>query len=155
VAISLGLGSALALWWFDMPLAVVAQRIVNSLDSTTLLAVPMFIFAAALFNVTGLTTQLFDFIRMLIGRIRGGLGYVAVLTHLVFSGVSPDRKLMEIAELPKNKHPFFVGTQFHPELLARPLDPHPLFTAFIEAAKEKGAVAKKGMSGSGKSSAKL
>jgi tripartite ATP-independent transporter DctM subunit len=88
VAISLGLGSALAIWWFDMPLAVIAQRIVNALDSTTLLAVPMFIFAAALFNVTGLTAQLFDFIRMVIGRIRGGLGYVTVLTHLVFSGVS-------------------------------------------------------------------
>ena len=88
VAIALGLGSAAALWWFDMPLAVISQRIVNSLDSTTLLAVPMFIFAAALFNVTGLTTQLFDFIRMVIGRIRGGLGYVTVLTHLVFSGVS-------------------------------------------------------------------
>jgi tripartite ATP-independent transporter DctM subunit len=88
VAVSLGLGSALAVWWFDMPLAVIAQRTVNALDSTTLLAVPMFIFAAALFNVTGLTAQLFDFIRMLIGRIRGGLGYVTVLTHLVFSGVS-------------------------------------------------------------------
>ncbi|MBL8347879.1 MAG: TRAP transporter large permease [Rubrivivax sp.] len=88
VAIALGLGSAAALWWFDMRLAVIAQRIVNSLDSTTLLAVPMFIFAAALFNATGLTAQLFDFIRMVIGRIRGGLGYVTVLTHLVFSGVS-------------------------------------------------------------------
>lgn len=88
VAVSLGLGSALAIWWSGMPLAVIAQRIVNSLDSTTLLAVPMFIFAAALFNVTGLTGQLFDFIRMVIGRIRGGLGYVTVLTHLVFSGVS-------------------------------------------------------------------
>lgn len=88
VAIALGLGSALAIWWFEMPLAVIAQRIVNSLDSTSLLAVPMFIFAAALFNSTGLTAQLFDFIRMVIGRIRGGLGYVTVLTHLVFSGVS-------------------------------------------------------------------
>ncbi len=88
VAVALGLGSALALWLFDMPVAVIAQRIVNSLDSTTLLAVPMFIFAAALFNAAGLTSQLFDFIRMVIGRIRGGLGYVTVLTHLVFSGVS-------------------------------------------------------------------
>jgi len=51
----------------------------------------------------------------------------------VFSGRSPDGRLMEIAELPKNKHPFFLGTQFHPEFLARPLDPHPLFTAFIKA----------------------
>ena len=52
---------------------------------------------------------------------------------LVFSGVSPDEQLMEIAELPKHTHPFFLGTQFHPEFLARPLAPHPLFTAFIRA----------------------
>jgi len=56
---------------------------------------------------------------------------------LVFSGKSPDGKLMEIAELPKVKHPFFLGTQFHPEFLARPLRPHPLFTAFMKAAKNK------------------
>jgi CTP synthase len=52
---------------------------------------------------------------------------------LVFSGKSPDGMLMEIAELPKSKHPFFLGTQFHPEFLAHPLSPHPLFTAFIKA----------------------
>ena len=52
---------------------------------------------------------------------------------LVFSGVSPDGKLMEIAELPKNVHPFFLGTQFHPEFLSRPLSPHPLFSSFIKA----------------------
>jgi CTP synthase len=43
---------------------------------------------------------------------------------------------MEIAELPKEAHPFFLGTQAHPELKARPLAPHPLFTAFIQAASE-------------------
>ncbi len=52
---------------------------------------------------------------------------------LVFSGRSPDSVLMEIAELPKKSHPFFLGTQFHPEFLSRPLAPHPLFTAFIKA----------------------
>jgi CTP synthase len=62
--------------------------------------------------------------------------YVAKLTEagLRFSGVSPDHTLCEIAELPKDVHPFFLGTQFHPELKARPLAPHPLFTAFIKAA---------------------
>ncbi len=54
---------------------------------------------------------------------------------LVFSGVSPDGVLMEIAELPKQQHPFMLGTQFHPEFLSRPLSPHPLFTAFIKAAR--------------------
>ena len=57
---------------------------------------------------------------------------------LVFSGVSPDNKLMEIAELNKKEHPFMLGTQFHPELQARPLDPSPVFTAFVKAVlKEK------------------
>ncbi len=52
---------------------------------------------------------------------------------LVFSGKSPDGTLMEIAELPKDIHPFFVGTQAHPEFKSRPLAPHPLFKAFAEA----------------------
>jgi len=56
---------------------------------------------------------------------------------LVFSGKSPDGRLMEIAELPKKEHPFFLGTQFHPEFLARPLSPHPLFTAFVKVAKSR------------------
>lgn len=55
---------------------------------------------------------------------------------VTFSGKSPDGRLMEIMELPTDIHPFFVGVQFHPELQARPLDPHPLFTAFIKAAYE-------------------
>jgi CTP synthase len=54
---------------------------------------------------------------------------------LVFSGISPNGALCEIAELPTTKHPFFVGSQFHPELQARPLHPHPLFSAFVRAAK--------------------
>ncbi len=56
---------------------------------------------------------------------------------LVFSGTSPNGVLMEIAELPKTVHPFFLGTQFHPEFQARPLHPHKLFNVFIEAAKER------------------
>jgi len=52
---------------------------------------------------------------------------------LIFSGTSPDGRLMEIAELPLAKHPFFLGTQFHPELKSRPLNPHPLFVAFMKA----------------------
>lgn len=53
---------------------------------------------------------------------------------LIFSGTSPDRSLMEIAELPKSAHPFMLATQFHPEFTARPLMPHPLFTEFLKAA---------------------
>jgi len=53
---------------------------------------------------------------------------------MIFSGQSPDKRLMEILELPTSQHPFFVGTQFHPEFKARPLHPHPLFSEFIKAA---------------------
>ena len=53
---------------------------------------------------------------------------------LVFSGTSPDGRLVEIAELPKEVHPFFVGTQAHPEFRSRPTRAHPLFRAFVGAA---------------------
>lgn len=53
---------------------------------------------------------------------------------LVVSGTSPNEKLVEIIELPD--HPFFVGTQFHPEFKSRPLKPHPLFISFLEACKK-------------------
>jgi len=56
---------------------------------------------------------------------------------LVYSGLSPDGKLVEIAELAD--HPFMLGTQFHPEFLSRPNRPHPLFRAFIAAVTERQA----------------
>jgi CTP synthase len=51
---------------------------------------------------------------------------------LRFSGMSPDKKLPEIIEIPG--HPWFIGVQFHPELKSRPFDPHPLFSSFVGAA---------------------
>jgi len=56
---------------------------------------------------------------------------------LVFSATSPNRRLMEIAELPRSKHPFFLGTQFHPEFKSWPLKAHPLFVSFLKAAAKK------------------
>jgi len=53
---------------------------------------------------------------------------------LVFSGTSPDGRLVEFVELPTKVHPFFVATQAHPELKSRPTKPHPLFAAFVKAA---------------------
>jgi CTP synthase len=51
---------------------------------------------------------------------------------MIFSGLNAERNLVEIIEL--EKHPFFVGTQFHPELKSRPLKPHPLYKEFIKTA---------------------
>ncbi len=53
---------------------------------------------------------------------------------LAISGTSPDGHLVEFVELPQRTHPFFVGTQAHPELASRPTRPHPLFVAFVAAA---------------------
>jgi len=55
---------------------------------------------------------------------------------LVFSGVSPDGKFVEIIELPRDVHPYFVGCQFHPEYKSKPLNAHPLFVSFVKAAWE-------------------
>lgn len=54
---------------------------------------------------------------------------------LRYSGLSPDGRLVEIAEL--SDHPFMLGTQFHPEFLSRPNRPHPLFVAFLKAVRER------------------
>jgi CTP synthase len=53
---------------------------------------------------------------------------------MVFSGTSPDGRLVEIAEL--KDHPFFIGSQFHPEFKSRPLRPHPLFYGFVGASAQ-------------------
>ena len=65
--------------------------------------------------------------------------YIAQLEEggIIFSGKSPDKRLMEIMELPTKMHPFFIGVQFHPEFHARPLSPHPIFSAFVKAALKK------------------
>jgi len=55
---------------------------------------------------------------------------------LVFSGVSPDGKFVEMIELSRDVHPWFVGCQFHPEYKSQPLSAHPLFAAFVRAAYE-------------------
>ena len=67
----------------------------------------------------------------------------AYLAHLeekglVISGASPSGDLVEIVEI--NDHPWFLGCQFHPEFKSRPMNPHPLFRAFIEAALDRDPV---------------
>jgi CTP synthase len=55
---------------------------------------------------------------------------------LSFSGVSPDGKFVEMIELPREVHPWFIGCQFHPEYKSKPLSAHPLFASFVRAAYE-------------------
>ncbi|WP_306417963.1 TRAP transporter large permease subunit [Roseinatronobacter sp. S2] len=71
-----------------MPLSILAPRTVNGLNSSPLLAVPLFIFAASLLGASGVTTHLFALMRMIVGRIRGGMAHVNVLVSLIFSEMS-------------------------------------------------------------------
>lgn len=68
-------------------------------------------------------------------RYEFNLKYKAKLEKagLIIAGISPDKKLVEVIELPQKTHPFFVGVQFHPEFKSRPLNPHPIFSEFIRA----------------------
>ena len=71
-------------------------------------------------------------------------GYRDALSQsgMVFSGTSPDGRLVEIAEL--KDHPFFIGSQFHPEFKSRPLRPHPLFRGFVRACRSLRKTGKAG-----------
>ncbi|MEM9754202.1 MAG: CTP synthase, partial [Planctomycetota bacterium] len=64
--------------------------------------------------------------------------YIDQLTKsgLIFSGKHPHQPIMQILELPKDQHPYFIGTQAHPEMTSRPLDPSPLFLGLVKAAEK-------------------
>ncbi|HZA13332.1 MAG TPA: CTP synthase, partial [Myxococcaceae bacterium] len=62
---------------------------------------------------------------------------------LVFSGLNPDLNLVEMIELPRETHPYFVGCQFHPEFKSKPFAPHPLFAGFVRAAVARRDALKK------------
>jgi CTP synthase len=60
---------------------------------------------------------------------------ILVKNGLTIAGTSPDGQIVEAIEI--TKHPFFIGTQFHPEYISRPLAPHPLFVEFVKVCREQ------------------
>ncbi|HCM28625.1 MAG: ABC transporter permease [Treponema sp. GWB1_62_6] len=88
IAASMAVPAGIYLVVMDIPVTTLIQRMVSSLNSFTLLAVPMFIFAANLMNNSGITNRLFDSTRLLVGKMRGGLAQVNVFASLVFAGIS-------------------------------------------------------------------
>ncbi len=89
VAFAMGLSAvAVLVTGGDVPLLVLPQRFYSSLDSFPLMAIPLFILAGNLMNVSGITTAIVRFANALIGHVRGGLGQVNILTSLLFSGIS-------------------------------------------------------------------
>ena len=91
--------------------------------------------AAELFGATKTIRQRFRH------RFEVDPGYVETLEQagLVFSGKHPVHPIMQILELPRGVHPYFIAAQFHPELTSRPLNPQPMFVGLVKAALERHA----------------
>jgi len=60
---------------------------------------------------------------------------------MVFSGRHGEHQIMQILELPRRVHPYFIAAQFHPELTSRPLRPQPMFKGLVKAAIERKQLA--------------
>lgn len=80
--------SAIYLYVNNMSLLMIAQKCMNGLNSYTLIAIPFFILAASVMNHGSVTNRIFNFCRALVGHHKGGLGYVNVLSSVIFSGMS-------------------------------------------------------------------
>lgn len=88
IAIALGLASLVIILIWGMPGFVLAQKMVNGIDSFPLLAVPFFILAAAIMNSGGITTRIVDLLGSVMGRLRGSSGQVNIGTNLFLAGIS-------------------------------------------------------------------
>jgi tripartite ATP-independent transporter DctM subunit len=84
----MGLPAAIYLLISGIPISVMVQRMVAALNSFPLLAVPLFIMAAGLMNSSGITERLFEFAKLLVGRLKGGLAQVNIVASLIFAGIS-------------------------------------------------------------------
>jgi len=88
LAVSMGLSAVTYIVVTGIPLATIAHRMENAINSFPLLAVVLFIYVGCLLNTTGMTQRLYAAARMAVGRVRGDLAYVGVLAELVLSGIS-------------------------------------------------------------------
>ena len=88
ISFSMGVAGVIYLFFQDVPLMVVAQKILGGADSFTLLAIPLFIFAGELMETGGISRRILQLAHDLVGHIKGGLGHVVVLATLMLSGIS-------------------------------------------------------------------
>ena len=88
LAVALGLGTLGTLWFYNLPLSMITQSMATSINSFLLIAVPLFIFAGQIMERGGLSERIFDAAETLIGRFRGGLGHVNIVSSFIFGGIS-------------------------------------------------------------------
>lgn len=88
VAIAMGVASMAYMQFSDIPATVMIFSMVDSLGGITLLAIPFFVLAGEIMNTGGVTHRIFDFAKLLVGHVRGGLAHVNILSSMFFAGIS-------------------------------------------------------------------
>lgn len=88
ISVSLGAATMASLLCYDVPMAVVPQRMFTALDSVSIMAIPLFVLAGNLMTEGGISRRLVDFCNSIIGNIRGGMGYAMVLACAFFAALS-------------------------------------------------------------------
>lgn len=88
IVLAFGVGSLIYAFLTNLNLLIIAQRIFVTIDNSTLLCIPLFLFAANLMNSGGTTRRILDLSNNLVGHIRGGLGHVNVVASMLFAGIS-------------------------------------------------------------------
>ncbi|MBU4529512.1 MAG: TRAP transporter large permease [Hoeflea sp.] len=88
LSLSLGLSAVITLWYYGLPVAMITQNMATSINSFLLIAVPLFILAGQIMERGGLSERIFDAAEAVVGRFRGGLGYVNIASSFVFGGIS-------------------------------------------------------------------
>jgi len=88
VSLSLGVAAVGTLWYYDLPLSMITQTMATSVNSFLLISVPLFILAGQIMERGGLSERIFDASEAMVGRFRGGLGHVNIVSSFIFGGIS-------------------------------------------------------------------
>ena len=118
IAFSILLGALFGTFMNELPLMVVAQRMLIASDNFSMLAIPLFILAGDLMNVGGITSRMVNFAYSIVGHIRGGLGMTAISASMIFAGISGSAvadtsavgSLLVPAMIKKKYHPGFAAS---------------------------------------------
>lgn len=109
IALALGVATAITLFYIDMPVVVVAQRIFTALDSSSIMAIPFFVLAGNLMTEGGISRRIVELANSIVGGVRGGLFYVMVISCAFFAALSGSAPATVIA----------IGAMLYPEMVKR------------------------------------
>lgn len=107
ISLSLAAATLATLLTFDVPMAVIAQRMFTALDSVSIMAIPFFVLAGNLMTKGGISRRLVDFANRIVGNVRGGMGLAMVLACAFFAALSGSAPATVIA----------IGSMLYPEMI--------------------------------------